>query len=126
MANEQVPPAVQQNNPEIANVNATNDDPLTPITMFLRFLYTGSTASSIPVKSTTAPNLRDIANTLACVIDMATALPNLPVSTIRKVSVFFQWNFFLWKKSKLFRHFLLIFLIFFWFLARWAVGASGV
>lgn len=95
MTNEQAPPAVQQqNNPE--NADATNGDPVTPITMLLRFLYTGSTASSIPVKSTTAPDLRDIANTLACVIDMATALPNLPISTIRKVraTLFFNGIFF--------------------------------
>lgn len=90
MANEQQPPpAVQQppqNNPQNADANATNDDPLTPITLLLRFLYTGTTAASIPLKSTNAPDLQNIANKLACVMDMATAQPNLPVSTIRKVN----------------------------------------
>lgn len=86
MTNDQAPPAVQQNNnPE--NVDATIVDPVTPITKLLRFLYTGSTTASIPVKSSTAPNLQDIATTLAFVIDMATALPNLPIATIRKVNV---------------------------------------
>lgn len=100
MTNEQQPPpAVQQqqqqqpNNPQNADANATNDDPLTPITLFLRFLYTGTAAASIPVKSTAAPDLRNIANKLTCVIDMATAHPNLPVSTIRKVKQSFLVNF---------------------------------
>lgn len=95
MANDQQPPppAVQQqqqqqNNPQNTDANATNDDPLTPITRLLRYLYTGTTAASIPVKSTNAPNLLNIANTLACVIDMATAQPNLPIATIRKVKYF--------------------------------------
>lgn len=100
MTNEQQPPPAvqqqQQNNPPNADANATNADPLTPITLLLRFLYTGTTASAIPLKSTTAPNLHNIANTLACVIDMATAQPNLPVSTIRKVNEthFFNGIFF--------------------------------
>lgn len=93
MTNEQQPPpAVPQqqqqpvNNPQNADGNATNDDPLTPITLLLRFLYTGTTAASIPVKSTAAPDLRSMADKLNCIIDMATAQPNLPVSTIRKVN----------------------------------------
>lgn len=100
MTNEQQPPpAVPQqqqqpvNNPQNADGNATNDDPLTPITLLLRFLYTGTTAASIPVKSTAAPDLRSMADKLNCIIDMATAQPNLPVSTIRKVNHPFLMKF---------------------------------
>lgn len=58
---------------------------LTPITLFLRFLYTGTSASSIPVKM--KPDLTNIETILSCVVDMATARAQLPISTIRKVSV---------------------------------------
>lgn len=85
MANVQPPPTVPPNNIQNVEANQTNDDPLTPITLFLRYLYMGSTSSSIPAKSTTVRNLDTIENTLACVINMASAQPNLPVSTIRKV-----------------------------------------
>ncbi|XP_055301999.1 uncharacterized protein LOC129568332 [Sitodiplosis mosellana] len=78
MANVQ-PTAVQNKQ----NSTNTNQEPLTPITMLLRFLYTGTSDGSIPVKIAT--NLENIENTLSCVIDMATQRALLPVSTIRKV-----------------------------------------
>lgn len=78
MANLQ--PITVQNHQNAVNAN---EMPLTAITSFLRFLYTGSSASSIPLKS--APNIEDIDTKLACVIDMATARALLPISTIRKV-----------------------------------------
>lgn len=95
MANAQAPAAVQQqqqqqNNMQNEEANATNaEDTLTPITKLLRYLYTGTTTSSIPVKSTTAPDLHDIQNTLACIMTLAEAQPNLPISKIRMVSFFF-------------------------------------
>lgn len=89
MANAQPPPVAvqqQQNDVQNAEVNATNaETTVTPITMFLRYLHTGTTTSSIPVKSTAAIDLREIENTLACVMTMAAAQANLPVATIRKV-----------------------------------------
>lgn len=78
MANVQ-PTAVQSQQ----NVTNTNHKPLTPINMLLRFLYTGTTVSAIPVKSII--NLANIDTTLSCVIDLATQRVSLPISTIRKV-----------------------------------------
>lgn len=85
MANEQ--PIALQNPP---NEAVSNPEPVTPITAFLRFLYTGSSNSSIPVKS--PPDLTDIENKLLCVIQMATAREELPISTIRKVRYSFILN----------------------------------
>ena len=79
MANVQ-PTAVQNQQ----NVTDTNQIPLTPITMLLRFLYTGTTVSAIPVKIHPT-NLENIDTTLSCVIDLATQRASLPISTIRKV-----------------------------------------
>lgn len=87
MANVQ--PISVQNQPNAAN---TNYAPLTPITVLLRFLYTGTAASSIPVK--TEVNLENIETTLSCVIAMATQRALLPISTIRKV-FFFLHKFYL-------------------------------
>lgn len=78
MANVQ--PTAVQNQQNAANANP---ETLTPITKLLRFLYTGTFASSIPVK--VELNLENIETTLACVIDMATQRALLPISTIRKV-----------------------------------------
>lgn len=78
MANVQVT-AVQNQQ----NAHNANEQPLMPITLLLRFLYKGSTSSSIPVKA--APNVINIDNTLSCVIEMANARAQLPISTIRKV-----------------------------------------
>lgn len=64
--------------------------PLTPITLLLRFLYTGTTSSSIPVKC--KPELANIDNTLSCIITMAQARALLPLSTIRKVSISFEFK----------------------------------
>lgn len=88
MATVQLPPAMQPNNLQNAEANRANDDPVTPITLFLRYLYTGSTSASIPAKSTKVRDLSTIDNTLACVMNMANAQPNLPVATIRKVRFF--------------------------------------
>lgn len=79
-----VQPTVEQNQ---QNGAITSQAPLTPITTLLRFLYTGTPTSSIPVKS--QPNLDNIETTLSCVIDMATARALLPISTIRKVHIIF-------------------------------------
>lgn len=83
MANVQATAVQNQNQPDTIN---TNQEPLTSITVLLRFLYTGTSASSIPVKI--EPNLENIETTLSCVIDMATQRALLPISTIRKVFFF--------------------------------------
>lgn len=58
-------------------------EPLPPITLFLRYLYTGTVTSSVPSKI--AVGLDNIEATLGCVIELATARALLPISTIRKV-----------------------------------------
>lgn len=89
MANAQPPPAAAQNDVQNAEANATNaENALTPITMLLRYLHTGTTSSSIPLKSAGPVNLRDIENTLAFVNIIAAAQPNLLFSNIRKVRAF--------------------------------------
>lgn len=79
MANLQ--PTMVQNEQNVANAH---EEPLLPITSFLRFLYTGSSAGSILLK--TAPSVENIENKLSCVIDMATQRALLPINTIRKVN----------------------------------------
>lgn len=60
--------------------------PLPPITLFLRYLYTGSTSNSVPGKPLLS--LHDIEARLPCVLQLAEARVQLPISTISKVSIF--------------------------------------
>lgn len=86
MANVQT--AADPSSPNAADT--IQSQPLTPITLLLRFLYTGTTSSSIPVKC--KPELENIDNTLSCIITLAQARALLPLSTIRKVSIRFEFK----------------------------------
>lgn len=72
-AHVQSPPAVQN-----------NQESHTSTTQLLRYFYTGTLTSSLLLINKD-PDLQDIENTMACVINMATEDPAKPIGYIRKV-----------------------------------------